>query len=127
MDIKAIKKKVNAAKIFNKRTKNADKKSSKIAIRVNTTLHNTLRNYLSSMHASADYSYASVADILRHILINLENEKLKLNNIKAPISDGEYIEFTLRCTLQQKQFWQGLPEGNKIRILEKAIIAFLQK
>ena len=127
MDIKAIKKNIGVPENNNKSANKTDKKLYKIAIRLNTTLHNTVRNYLASMHASADYSHASVADILRYILVALENKKLKLNNVKTPISGGDYIEFTLRCTLPQKQFWQSLPAGNKIRILEKAIIAFLQK
>lgn len=127
MDITAIKNRIGLSKNNNKVKDKPSKKAYKISIRLNTTLHDTLHNYLSALHASADYSYGSVADILRHILINLEDGKLKLNNIKAPVSDNNQIEFTIRCHLPQKQFWQTLPSGNKVHILEKAIIAFLQK
>lgn len=122
MDIAAIKRRSKSL-IIEPKTDN--KLTHKLAIRLNTTLHNTIHNYLEAMHSAGDYSYSSMADILRKVLSSMEDNSLKYNIIKAPISD-EYIELTLRCTDSQKQFWKSLPSGNKVRILEKAIIAFLQ-
>lgn len=122
MDIAAIKRK---SKISKTAQKQDSKLSHKIAIRLNTTLHNTIHNYLEAMYSTGDYTYSSMSDILRKVLSSIEDNSLKYNTIKAPVSDN-YIELTLRCTNAQKQFWQSLPSGNKIRILEKAIISFLQ-
>lgn len=122
MDISAIKRKARIAK---KEQITDSKLVQKIAIRLNTTLHNTIHNYLEAMYSTGDYTYSSMADILRKVLSSMENNSLKYNTIKAPVSDN-YIELTLRCTNTQKQFWQTLPSGNKVRILEKAIISFLQ-
>jgi hypothetical protein len=124
MDISAIKRKAQ----LSKPDSNLDnhKKSVKIAIRLNATLHLTIRNYLSSMHSVADYRHNSIADILRQVLSDIEDKSLKLSNVKAPVSDGSYIELTQRCTYSQKRFRQTLQTRTNTRILEKAIIAFLQ-
>ena len=122
MDITAIKRK---SKISTTEKKQDTKLAHKIAIRLNTTLHNTIHNYLEAMYSTGDYTYSSMSDILRKVLSSMENKSLKYNTIKVPVSDN-YIELTLRCTNTQKQFWQTLPNGNKVRILEKAIISFLQ-
>lgn len=122
MDIAAIKRR---SKLSTTTKKTDTKLVYKIAIRLNTTLHNTIHNYLEAMYSTGDYTYSSMSDILRKVLSSMEDNSLKYNTIKTPVSDN-YIELTLRCTNSQKQFWQTLPSGNKIRILEKAIISFLQ-
>lgn len=122
MDIAAIKRKT---KLFATEQKPNSKLVHKIAIRLNTTLYNTIHNYLDAMHSTGDYTHSSTADVLRQVLSSMENPSFKYNTVKTPVSDN-CIELTLRCTNAQKQLWQTLPRGNKIRILEKAIIAFLQ-
>ena len=122
MDISAIKRKANIAK---KEQMIDSKFTQKIAIRLNTTLHNTMHNYLEAMYSSGDYTYSSMADVLRKVLTSMQDKSLKYNTVKTPVSD-DYIELTFRCTNAQKQFWQTLPSGNKTRMLKNAIISFLQ-
>ena len=79
MDISAIKRKARIAK---KEQITDSKLVQKIAIRLNTTLHNTIHNYLEAMYSTGDYTYSSMADILRKVLSSMENNSLKYNTIK---------------------------------------------
>lgn len=122
MDISAARKQPEKLKVLNKESLN--NKSHRIAVRINTTLHDTVLNYLSSMHNSTDYSYGSISDILRDILHKMEQKELSLLIPNLQESNHEYIEIMLRVTKQQKNFWQALPYGSRRKIFEKGLLAF---
>jgi hypothetical protein len=102
------------------------KKNCIVALRIDTLLYNTLHNYLSAMHNVSDYTFSSVSDILRHILLQIENGTLPNKGVIR--SDNKtYIDITIRVNDNQKKFWSSLPNRLKRMIMEKAIVAFTQK
>lgn len=113
-------------KITNKNNDDLPKKDCVIALRIDTLLYNTLQNYLSAMHNVSDYTFSSISDILRHILLQIESGELQ--NSEVVRSDNKtYIEITIRVNESQKQFWSSLPNRLKRAIMEKAIVSFTQK
>lgn len=113
-------------KITNKNNDDLPKKDRVIALRIDTLLYNTLQNYLSAMHNVSDYTFSSISDILRHILLQIESGELQNSGVVR--SDNKtYIEITIRVNESQKQFWSSLPNRLKRAIMEKAIISFTQK
>lgn len=101
----------------------AGKKNCVISLRINTLLYDTLRNYLLSAHNISDYTFNSISDMLRHILEQLEDNKLRSDGVKKD-DNPNYIEITIRVNQKQKEFWASLPDRNKRKILEKGIVSF---
>jgi hypothetical protein len=95
-----------------------------IALRLKTTLYDTLANYLAAMHNVSDYRFGSISDILRYILLKLEQEGFQNEVIED--EGAEYKQSAIKVTQQQKLFWQQLPAHNRRKILEKGVIAFIK-
>ena len=98
-------------------------KSSTLVLRCNTLLHQALRHHLTAMHRASNYTFSSVADLLRHILAKIERGELGLAD--CPAIDAEYQTVCVRVSDAQKNFWQRLPHRNRRLILEKAITEFV--
>ncbi len=100
-----------------------NKKNCIISLRINTLLYDTLHNYLSAMHNVSDYTFSSISDVLRYIIVQIQENGFSTDQI---INDKEtdYTEIIVRVTHKQKQFWQSLPNRNRRKIMEKAILAF---
>ncbi len=100
-----------------------NKKNCIISLRINTLLYDTLHNYLSAMHNVSDYTFSSISDVLRYIIVQIQENGFSTDQI---INDKEtdYTEIIVRVTHKQRQFWQGLPNRNRRKIMEKAILAF---
>ena len=111
-------------KITNKNNDDLPKKICVIALRIDTLLYNTLQNYLSAMHNVSDYTFSSISDILRHILLQIESGELQNSGVVR--SDNKTTEITIRVNESQKHFWSSLPHPKRA-IMEKAIISFTQK
>jgi len=124
MDILAAKTQTIQPK--NKAQDSSNKKGRRIAVRINAIQYCTLQNKLASMHNSGDYSYGSISDLLRDVLLKMEQKELMLSNLELRTNDSKYNELILRVTAQQKTFWQSLPKGSRRKILERAILAFTQ-
>ena len=101
----------------------ANKKNRVISLRINTLLYDTLHNYLVSAHNVSDYTFNSISDMLRHILEQLEDNKLRGDGTTKD-DNPNYIEITIRVNQKQKEFWAKLPDRNKRKILEKGIVSF---
>lgn len=101
----------------------SDKKSCIISLRINTLLYNTLHNYLLAMHNVSDYKFSSISDVLRYILAQIEEHGFSTDQIIQD-KELEYTEVIIRVTSKQKLFWKSLPDRNKRKIMEKAIVAF---
>ena len=101
----------------------SDKKSCIISLRINTLLYNTLYNYLLAMHNVSDYKFSSISDVLRYILAQIEEHGFSTDQIIQD-KELEYTEVIIRVTSKQKLFWKSLPDRNKRKIMEKAIVAF---
>jgi hypothetical protein len=122
MDILAAKTQTLQPK--NKAQDSLNTKDRRIAVRINAIQYCTLLNKLTSMHNSGDYSYGSISDILRDVLLKMEHKELTLSDLELHTNDSKYHELILRVTAEQKKFWQSLPKGSRRKILEKAILAF---
>jgi hypothetical protein len=117
---------VTNSKVTNRKNEELQKKDCVVALRIDTLLYNTLHNYLSAMHLVSDYTFSSISDILRHVLLQVESGELQSKGIA--LSDNKtYIEITIRVNDNQKKFWSSLPNRLKRSIMEKAIIAFTHK
>ena len=125
MEILAAKKQPTKTTIAT--TTSLHKKADRISIRINAMLYNTMQNYLSSMQSVGDYSYSSISDILRKVLLQMEQKQLPPNVSGLQESNAQYIEIILRVTSQQKQFWQSLPNRSRRKILEKAVTVFIDQ
>ena len=79
------------------------------------------------MQSVGDYSYSSISDILRKVLLQMEQKQLPPDVSSLQESNAQYIEIILRVTSQQKQFWQSLPNRSRRKILEKAVTAFINQ
>ena len=122
MEILAAKKHIAKPKI----TYLSHVKKHRIAVRINTILYSTIQHYLSSMHSSGDYTYSSISNLLREVILKIEREGLPNNCIPLGTGQVEYNEMILRVSVVQKQFWQSLPKGSRRKILEKAISSFIK-
>ena len=125
MEILAAKKQPTKTTIAT--TTSLHKKADRISIRINAMLYNTMQNYLSSMQSVGDYSYSSISDILRKVLLQMEQKQLPPDVSNLQESNAQYIEIVLRVTSQQKQFWQSLPNRSRRKILEKAVTVFIDQ
>ena len=97
MDISAAKKQPEKPQVLSKDLLN--NKSYRIAVRINTTLYNTVLNYLSAMHNLSDYSYATISDVLRDILYRMEQKKLSLFVPNLNASIDEVARLSLQCLI----------------------------
>ena len=100
-----------------------NKKNCIISLRINTLLYDTLYNYLSAMHNVSDYTFSSISDVLRYIIVQIQENGFSTDQI-INNKETDYTEIIVRVTHKQKQFWQGLPNRNRRKIMEKAILAF---
>ena len=120
---KSLQKTEEKIDLYNNTKNVVDKKNCIISLRVNTLLYDTLQNYLSAMHNVSDYTFSSISDILRHILVKIEEKGFYIDQIISD-KETEYTEMIVRVTHNQKQFWKSLPNRNRRKIMEKAILAF---
>ena len=120
---KSLQKTEEKIDLYNNTKNVVDKKNCIISLRVNTLLYDTLQNYLSAMHNVSDYTFSSISDILRHILVKIEEKGSYIDQIISD-KETEYTEMIVRVTHNQKQFWKSLPNRNRRKIMEKAILAF---
>jgi hypothetical protein len=120
---KSLEKSSKKIDLFNNTENINNKKNCIISLRINTLLYDTLHNYLLAMHNVSDYTFSSISDVLRYIIVQIEENGFSTDQI---INDKEtdYTEIIVRVTHKQKQFWQGLPNRNRRKIMEKAILAF---
>jgi hypothetical protein len=75
------------------------------------------------MHNVSDYKFSSISDVLRHILTQIEENGFSTDQIIQD-KELEYTEVIIRVTSKQKLFWKNLPDRNKRKIMEKAIVSF---
>ena len=130
MDLKARKKKQPSPKNQEDRTKSVPEKTEEksanypysLSIQCNTLLYTTLQNWLSSAHAAQDFTYTSVADILRAALEAYRNG-LDLTELERP---GSCKQTTVRVTQEQYNFYKKLPNQMRRKILERAVRTFLK-
>ena len=130
MDLKARKKHQPSTKTQSTRTKSVPEKTEEnsanypcsLSIQCNTLLYTTLQNWLSSAHAAQDFTYTSVADIIRASLEAYRNG-LELTELERP---GSCKQTTVRVTQDQYNFYKKLPNQMRRKILERAVRTFMK-
>jgi hypothetical protein len=93
-----------------------------LSIRCNTLLYNTIQNWVAVAHTAQDFTYTSVADVIRAALEAYRNG-LQLTELDEP---GDYKQTTIRVTKAQAEFYRGLPSQMRRKILERAIRTFIK-
>ncbi len=93
-----------------------------ISIRCNALLYNTIQNWIISAHTAQDFTYTSIADVIRGALEAYRNN-LELTELDE---EGTYKQTTIRVTQAQAEFYQSLPSQLRRKILERAIRTFIK-
>jgi hypothetical protein len=93
-----------------------------LSIRCNTLLYTKIQNWLTSAHTAQDFTYTSVADVIRAAIEAYRNG-LKLTELDEV---GTYKQTTIRVTQTQAEFYQQLPSQMRRKILERAIRTFMK-
>jgi hypothetical protein len=135
MDLKAKRKKTNqivqtdnktSEKIVNQITVQADTPqhnyTQSLSIRCNTLLYTTIQNWLTVAHTAQDFTYTSVADVIRGALESYR-QGMQLTELDEL---GDYKQTTIRVTKIQAEFYRGLPSQMRRKILERAIRTFIK-
>jgi hypothetical protein len=86
-------------------------------------LYDTIQNKLSTAHAAADFTYTSIADIIRAAL-GAYRQGMALTELEEK---GEKMMTTIRVDPTTRDFYSALPERMRTRILERAIRSFLKQ
>ena len=96
--------------------------SENIYIRCNTMLYHTLQNMVTTAHAAGDFTYVSVADLIRSAL-GAYASGMGLTELDQP---GEKIATTIRVNKGLRDFYGSLPNRLRAKIIERAIRTFIK-
>lgn len=94
-----------------------------LTIRCNTLLYNTIQNMLNVAHTAQDFTYTSIADVIRAALGKYQ-QGMRLNEMDEP---GEKLMTTVRVDRGTRDFYAGLPARMRTKILERALRTFLKE
>lgn len=93
-----------------------------LSIRCNTLLYTTIQSWLATAHTAQDFTYTSVADVIRGALESYR-QGMQLTELDEV---GEYKQTTIRVTKTQAEFYKKLPSQMRRKILERAIRTFIK-
>lgn len=93
-----------------------------LSIRCNTLLYTTIQNWLTTAHTAQDFTYTSVADVIRGAL-EAYRQGMQLTELDE---GGDYKQTTIRVTKTQAEFYKKLPSQMRRKILERAIRTFIK-
>lgn len=96
--------------------------SETISLQFNTLLYTTLQNMIDGAHVSNDFTYTSVADVIRAALIAYQ-EGMELTELDQA---GDKRNISLRITKSQYEFYQSWPKRLRRKLLERAVRSFLK-
>lgn len=94
-----------------------------LSIRCNAVLYSALQKWLSNAHIAGDFTYTSVADVIRQALES-HRQGMLLTELDE---SGKYKLTTIRVTKTQGQFYKKLPSQMKRQILDRAIKTYLKQ
>ena len=96
--------------------------SQNIYIRCNTMLYHTLQNMVNSAHTAGDFTYVSVADLIRASL-EAYAKGMQLTELDQT---GEKMATTIRVNKGLRDFYGTLPNRLRAKIVERAIRTFIK-
>ncbi len=94
-----------------------------ITIQCNTMLYNTIQNMLAASHTAQDFTYTSIADLIRAALAAYR-DGMPLTELEEK---GEKLTTTIRVDRAIKDFYSSLPDRMRVRLLERALRSFLKQ
>src|SRR5262249_23304593 len=94
-----------------------------ITIQCNTMLYHTIQNMLTASHAAQDFTYTSIAQVIRAALAAYRNG-MRLTELDEK---GEKLTTTIRVDRTTKDFYSSLPDRMRVKILERALRSFLKE
>ncbi|MEM9948761.1 MAG: hypothetical protein AAF810_22235 [Cyanobacteria bacterium P01_D01_bin.36] len=100
----------------------SDTLTQSLQIRCNTLLYTTLQNMIASMHTAGDYSYTSVADVIR-AAIQAYKDGSELTEQAEP---GSKKATTIRVNDELYGFYESWPKRMRSTILERVIRNFIK-
>lgn len=100
-----------------------DTLSCTLSMQINTLLYNTLQNMITSSHTANDFTYISVADVIRAAIVAYQ-EGMELTELDQA---GKRKNISIRVTKAQHDFYKSLPNRMRRTIVERAIRTFLKE
>lgn len=127
MDLTAKKKQQQTAAITSEKpdtlaTSNSKTYTHSITIRYSTLLYTTLQNMITAAHTVNDFTYTSVADVVRSAL-QAYREGMELSEPDEP---GEKKQTSIRVNSELHGFYKSWPNQMRTKILERAIRTFIR-
>ncbi|NJR57361.1 MAG: hypothetical protein HC768_24335 [Acaryochloris sp. CRU_2_0] len=93
-----------------------------ITIRYSTLLYTTLQNMISAAHTANDFTYTSVADVVRAAL-QAYKEGMELSEPDEP---SEKKQTSIRVNSVLLDFYKSWPNQMRTKILERAIRTYIK-
>jgi hypothetical protein len=124
MELKARQKKntVEVAPSYQAPPINETHYSQSISMQFNTLLYATLQNMVENAHTAGDFTYTSVADVIRGAL-EAYAEGMSLSELNR---EGERRNISVRVTQKQYDFYQSLPNRLRRKLVERAVRSFIK-
>lgn len=94
-----------------------------ITVRYSTLLYTTLQNMIAAAHMANDFTYTSVADVVRAALQQYKDGM----ELTEPDEPGEKKQTSIRVTAQLQDFYKTWPNQMRTKILERTIRTFLKQ
>lgn len=93
-----------------------------ITVRYSTLLYTTLQNMITAAHTINDFTYTSVADVVRSALLAYQ-EGMELSEPDKP---GEKKQTSIRVNSDLHDFYKSWPNQMRTKILERVIRTFIK-
>ena len=94
-----------------------------IQIQCNTILYDTIQNMITSAHTAGDYTFGSVADVIRSAIAEYENG-MQLTEV-AKVGETKTTT-TLRISTSMHSFYKSWKTRLRSQILERVIRTYLK-
>jgi hypothetical protein len=82
-----------------------------------------MQNMLSVAHMGQDFTYTSIADVIRAALAKYQ-KSMRLTEMEEP---GEQLMTTVRVDRGTRDLYASLPARMRTKILERALRTFLKQ
>jgi hypothetical protein len=94
-----------------------------VTIQCNTMLYNTIQNMLAASHTAQDFTYTSIADLIRAALAAYR-DGMPLTELEEK---GQKLTTTIRVDRTIKEFYSSLPDRMRVKLLERTLRSFLKQ
>ena len=94
-----------------------------IQIQCNTILYDTMQNMITSAHTAGDYSFGSVADVIRNAIAEYK-DGMQLTEV-AKVGEAKTTT-TLRISASMHTFYKSWKTRLRSQILERVIRTYLK-